>query len=357
MTALGGTLRAREVRDLRDGRETLNIRYPVVDRGDAAATADLTARIQAEVFRTGMGSFGYSRGRCRATLATEALVSVLCEYTTAGERGSPPHAEAAAFTFRLRAGSARRVSMAEVFVDGARIHDAVCAKAMGRVRRAGDPFCFGVAVAFGPRGVVARWAPDRGRARNVEVPYAELAPYIRADGPLAFASGPAPAVPTPATEAATPQPATTPLTCAYFGGPMTAEALGRAAANVDLVRVYIKLDPLPDGRFRFAARVNSPLSPAEQARYVSAFGPRTDGPCPFLPVHLSRSMTTGEATLRATPGGAVVGTVPSGATVVQFDGVVLGHESHRAAKPPGLTRFVVGPDAAGFSAEPVFRGY
>ena len=68
-------------------------------------------------------------------------------------------------------------------------------------------------------------------------------------------------------------------------------------------------------------------------------------------------MTTGEATLRATPGGAVVGTVPSGATVVQFDGLVLGHESHRTAKPPGITRFVVGPDAAGFSADPVFRGY
>ncbi len=357
ITALSPTLRVREARTLRDGRETINIRYPVVDRGDPLANADLAARVEAEVLRTGMGGYGYSRGRCQATLATETLVSVLCEYTTLGARGSPPAQDAASFTFRLLPGEARRVSMAEVFVEGARIENAVCAKALGRDPDSGDPMCFPVAIAFGPRGIRARWTPRRSRARTVEIPYAELAPYIRPDGPLAFASGPAPATPSPATVAAAPSAGTRRLTCAYFGEPMDATALGRLALQVNLTRVYVMLDATPDGRFRFAARVTSTLSADEEARYVGVFGARADGPCPYVPVHLARSGTTGQASLRDTPDGPVVATLSSGATVVQFNGLVHGHDSQPARLPPSVLRFVVGNQVGGFSRDPVFRGY
>ncbi len=248
--------------------------------------------------------------------------------------------------------------MAEVFVEGARIENAVCAKALGRDPDSGDPMCFPVAIAFGPRGI------REAALDTTSVPRAHRRDPVRGTGPVhptGQASGvrerPAPATPSPATVAAAPSAGTRRTTCAYFGEPMDATALGRLALQVNLTRVYVMLDATPDGRFRFAARVTSTLSADEEARYVGVFGARADGPCPYVPVHLARSGTTGQASLRDTPDGPVVATLSSGATVVQFNGLVHGHDSQPARLPPSVLRFVVGNQVGGFSRDPVFRGY
>lgn len=130
---------------------------------------------------------------CRATLATEALVSVTCDgfYDTRGGMGLA----SLQLHLAIAEGRVHPVDIDDAFVDTdvEALAEARCAAEYER-RLAATPEderddveggCDYVHVSFGPRGVVAVATDWRSRTTETILPYAELRDRIRADGPLA----------------------------------------------------------------------------------------------------------------------------------------------------------------------------
>lgn len=355
--ALSGARPVREVRGLRQGDDVMNVRFPVVALDDPASAADLDLRLRAEVGKAVWGSLGWSHGRCVATLATNELVSVMCDLVTASERGSPARPESTAITFRLGERGARRIRVSSAFVDGTRLEQALCAKALRR-EPTSDDGCYFVQVALARDHLVGRWRPlgRSSRMRSIDLPYSEVASLIRPDGPLAFAAGAPPATATPALRAATPVAgAPAYLGCTIYDAPLGPVAIGGGVVRANVAHVSLSALDAGHGLFRLALHNMRTFTQAEQDAFAGAFGASTQSACLGEPTRLQQSVATRPVDLYDVPGGVVAGNIAARTHVVVFDGVVEGRDSVNERNPPGLWRYVVAAEAHGWTQDSTFR--